>query len=73
MLTYTVWDLGREMFTQYIFASWSKRLGTADLGHSFLMLYFANNIHKLTQLLFPLDVTAHQHPNIVHVLVATLL
>jgi len=31
-------------------------------------LYFANNTDMLTQLLFPLDVIAHWHPNIVHVL-----
>jgi len=37
------------------------------------MLYFANNTDKSTQLLFPLDVIAQQHSNIVHVLAPTLL
>jgi len=32
------------MFTQHMFGSYSKRLGNADLGHLFLMLYFTDKV-----------------------------
>jgi len=55
--------MGREMFTQHIFGSSSKCLGTTNLGHSFILCEQHRQVNVTA---FSIGCYCAPAPNIVH-------